>query len=98
VLQDTHWSIGLIGYFSTYALGNLISAQLWERVLAELPDLDGQFERGEFGALREWLGGNLHRYGRTLTPAETVERVVGAPIDPEPYVRYLRGKLGELQA
>jgi carboxypeptidase Taq len=96
VLQDTHWAIGLLGYFSTYALGNLISAQLWERVVGDLTDLDAQFERGEFGALREWLGGHLHRFGRTLTPAETVERVVGAPIDPEPYVRYLRRKLGEI--
>src|SRR5262249_28169003 len=97
VLQDTHWAIGLIGYFSTYALGNLISAQLWERVLEDLPDLDAEFERGEFGMLREWLGTRLHHFGRGLTPAETVERVVGAPgIDPEPYVRYLRRKLGEI--
>ncbi len=97
VLQDTHWSIGAIGYFSTYALGNLISAQIWERVREELPGLDGQFEAGEFGALREWLGDRLHRHGRKLTPAETLERVVGTQrIDPEPYVRYLRGKLGEI--
>src|SRR5262249_21355493 len=96
VLQDTHWAIGLIGYFSTYALGNLISAQLWEKVLADLPDLDADFERGEFGALREWLGTPLPPLRRTLTPSEPVERVVGAPIEPEPYVRYLRSKLGEL--
>ena len=50
VLQDTHWAIGAIGYFPTYALGNLISAQLWERIVADLPDLDDEFERGEFGA------------------------------------------------
>ena len=97
VLQDTHWAGGALGYFATYALGNLISAQIWERVVADLPDLDSQFEQGEFGALREWLGEKLHRHGRKFTPGETLERVVGSPkIDPEPYVRYLRAKFGEL--
>ena len=51
VLQDMHWAVGAIGYFSTYALGNLISAQLWEKVTAEMPGLHDQFEQGEFGAL-----------------------------------------------
>jgi carboxypeptidase Taq len=97
VLQDTHWAGGSIGYFPTYALGNLISAQIWERVLAEIPDLHDEFERGEFGSLREWLREHLHRHGRKFTPRETLERVVGTPrIDPEPYVRYLRSKLGEI--
>lgn len=94
VLQDMHWSGGHIGYFSTYALGNVIAAQLWTRIREDLPDLDDDFEQGEFGALRAWLGENLHRHGRKFTPAETLERVVGGPIDPEPYLRYLRDKLG----
>jgi carboxypeptidase Taq len=94
VLQDTHWSGGAIGYFPTYALGNLISAQIWEKLVADLPDLPEHFEQGEFGPLREWLREHLHRYGRKFTPSETLERVVGTPkIDPEPYVRYLRTKL-----
>jgi carboxypeptidase Taq len=97
VLQDTHWATGAIGYFSTYALGNLISAQIWERVLEDLPDLYDQFEHGEFGELRAWLRDRLHRHGRKFTPMETLERVVGTPrIEPEPYVRYLRRKLGEI--
>jgi carboxypeptidase Taq len=97
VLQDTHWATGSLGYFPTYALGNLISAQLWERVLADLPELHADFERGEFGALREWLRENLHRHGRKFTPAETLDRAAGVTaIDPEPYVRYLRGKVGEI--
>jgi carboxypeptidase Taq len=97
VLQDVHWSAGALGYFPTYALGNLISAQLWERVTADLPDLAEAFEQGEFGALREWLRENLHRHGRKFTPSETLERAAGAGrIDPEPYVRYLRRKIGEI--
>jgi carboxypeptidase Taq len=97
VLQDVHWSSGSVGYFPTYALGNLISAQIWERIAEDLPDLDDSFERGEFGPLREWLGEHLHRHGRKFTPGETLERVVGTPqIDPEPYVRYLREKLSAI--
>jgi carboxypeptidase Taq len=94
VLQDVHWSGGSIGYFPTYALGNLISAQIWEKVTADIPDLEAGFEAGEFAPLRDWLREHLHRHGRKYTPAETLERVVGtSQIDPEPYVRYLRTKL-----
>ena len=97
VLQDVHWSGGQLGYFPTYALGNLISAQLWERIGNDLPDLHDSFERGDFGDLREWLRDNVHRHGRKFMPAATLERAVGASrIDPEPYVRYLRHKVGEI--
>jgi carboxypeptidase Taq len=96
VLQDVHWSRGSIGYFPTYALGNVISVQIWEQVVEAIPDLDDQFERGEFGPLREWLREHLHRHGRKFTPRETLERVVGGGLDPEPYLSYLNTKLGEL--
>jgi carboxypeptidase Taq len=94
VLQDMHWGGGSIGYFSTYSLGNVMSVQIWESVTQDLPDLEEQFERGEFGALREWLGERLHSLGRKYTPQETLERVTGSRIDPEPYLRYLREKHG----
>jgi carboxypeptidase Taq len=94
VLQDTHWATGSIGYFPTYALGNLISAQLWERITADLPKLDEDFERGEFGPLREWLRDHVHRHGRKFTPMETLDRAIGTNrIDPGPYIRYLQRKL-----
>ena len=96
VLQDVHWSRGSIGYFPTYALGNVISVQMWERIREEIPDLDDQIGAGEFAQLREWLRDRLHRHGRKFTPAETLERVVGGGLDPEPYLRYLETKLGEL--
>ena len=92
VLQDMHWAIGAIGYFSTYALGNVISGQLWEKVTAEIPDLHDQFEQGEFGALAAWLQENLWRHGRKFMPRELIERTTGGGLDPEPYLRYLRGK------
>ena len=82
VLQDMHWAIGAIGYFSTYALGNVVSGQLWEKVNAEIPDLHDQFEQGEFGALAGWLRENLWRHGRKFTPRELVERITGGGLDP----------------
>jgi carboxypeptidase Taq len=96
VLQDVHWSDGGFGYFPTYALGNVISVQLWERASADLGDLDEQFERGEFGPLRDWLGENVHRWGRVLEPQDLLERVTGSRLDPEPYLGYLRRKVEKL--
>jgi carboxypeptidase Taq len=97
VLQDIHWSMGLIGYFPTYSLGNIVSCQIWEKVLETIPDLYDQFERGQFLPLREWLRENLHRYGRKFTPKETLQKVTGkAEIDVEPYLRYLNTKFAEI--
>jgi carboxypeptidase Taq len=98
ILQDVHWSGGGFGYFPTYSLGNIISVQIWDKVLAEIPDLHEQFEAGEFGPLHEWLRTNLYSLGRKFTPQETLERVVGSGIDATPYVRYLKEKLGTLTA
>jgi len=97
-LQDVHWSGPSFGYFPTYALGNVISIQLWERAVAELGDLDAQFEAGDFRQLREWLGHKVHHWGRTFEPPELLERSVGGPLDAEPYLAYLRGKLEALDA
>jgi carboxypeptidase Taq len=93
VLQDVHWSGGSFGYFPTYALGNVIGAQIWERLRDDVPDVDEQIARGEFGPIREWLREHVHRHGRKFLPGELLERVVGGPLDPEPYLRYLEGKL-----
>ena len=98
MLQDVHWSGGGFGYFPTYSLGNIMSVQIWEKVLSELPDLHEQFEHGEFGQLHEWLRTNLYALGRKFTPQETLERVVGGPIDAGPYIRYLKEKLATLAA
>ena len=93
VLQDVHWSGGSFGYFPTYLLGTIASVQIWERVRADLPDLDSQMESGEFGPLRDWLGEKLYRWGRRYSPDEMLERIVGGPLDVEPYLAYLKSKV-----
>ena len=95
VLQDVHWSDLSFGYFPTYALGNVVSVQLWEQAQADLGDLDEQFARGEFGLLREWLREHVHRHGRAFTPQELLQRVTGSGMDAAPYLGYLERKLEE---
>jgi carboxypeptidase Taq len=92
VLQDMHWAIGLVGYFPTYQLGNVISVQIWERAQVDLGDLDEQFARGEFGPLREWLTEHVYRHGRKFQPQELLHRITGGEIDAKPYLAYLEGK------
>ena len=94
VLQDIHWAGGSFGYFPTYTLGNVMSVQIWEAALRAIPDLESRIEAGDFEALREWLRENLHRHGRKFAPGETLARVAGGPLDPEPYLCYLEQKVG----
>ncbi len=96
VLQDIHWSAGLFGYFATYTLGNLLSAQLWERFLEAHPDRDELVRTANFKALLGWLREGIHEHGRKFQPQELVERVVGSRIDPAPYLRYLDTKYAQI--
>jgi len=95
-LQDVHWSEGMIGYFSTYALGNLISTQLWERINIDLPDLLTQISQGKFSSLLNWLRENIYRHGAKFEPQELVQRVTGSKIDSAPYMRYLQKKYSDI--
>ncbi len=96
VLQDIHWSGGMMGYFSTYALGNLISVQLWEKIGQAIPDLSEQIRQGKFDALLGWLRQNIHQYWRKYEPQELVQKVTGSKITPEPYLRYLQSKYNDI--
>jgi len=96
VLQDIHWSEGIIGYFPTYAIGNVLAAQLWRVAQADIADLGAQIARGELSALRVWLREKVHRHGRLLSPLELVEQAVGGPLDPAPMLEHLRTKYGAL--
>jgi len=90
VLQDVHWSSGAFGYFPTYCLGNVIAGQIWDAMAEDLPDLDERIGRGELAPLHDWLSERLFRHGNKFMPRELIERVVGGPIDPAPYLRQLR--------
>lgn len=96
VLQDVHWSSGLIGYFPTYSLGNLYSAQFFAQAKRDIPALDEAMARGEFGALVKWLREKIHVHGKFYSAGELVEHVTGEKLNSKYFVEYIAQKYGEI--
>ena len=95
VLQDSHWSGGLIGYFPSYALGNAYGAQFLAK-MKETVDVDTCLERGDLAPVNAWNREHIWRHGSLFTPAELLDRVLGAPFDPQYYIDYLRRKAADI--
>ena len=93
ILQDVHWSAGLVGYFPTYTLGNLYAAQLMVALENDLGNVPVLLERGEFAGVLQWLRDKIHCEGRSLPPDQLIQRTTGKPISAQPLVAYLREKL-----
>jgi carboxypeptidase Taq len=91
-LQDIHWSMGGLGYFPTYTLGNLYAAQFMQQARQDLGDLDEDFQRGQFGRLKGWLNEKIHRQGQRYRAGELCRRVTGQPLSHRPLLAYLRKK------
>ena len=96
VLQDIHWSAGLIGYFPTYTLGNLYAAQFFQQADADLGGLEDLLARGRFGPLLGWLREHIHVHGQCYSAAELARAVTGKPLSHEPLLALLRGKFEPL--
>lgn len=96
VLQDIHWSAGLFGYFPTYSLGTILAVQLYNKAVAERPEILTELEQGVFVTLKEWMRDRIYRHGSRYTPNELIERATGSPLDPQPYLAYIKNKFGEL--
>jgi carboxypeptidase Taq len=97
-LQDIHWSFGGIGYFPTYTLGNLFAAQIMSAARRDLgaDSLATDFQRGDFGRLKDWLTNNIHRHGQRYRAGELCRRATGAALSPSPFLVYLRDKFQAL--
>jgi carboxypeptidase Taq len=95
-LQDGHWASGLVGYFPTYTLGNLIAAQLYGRAEAELAGLEGDIARGDFAGLLGWLRERVYGHGSRYSAGRLVELSTGMPLSHRPFVQALRRKYAEL--
>jgi carboxypeptidase Taq len=96
VLQDVHWSGGAFGYFPSYCLGNMIAAQLWEKVAVLRPGIEDEFARGDFTWLLGWLRQNVHAVGRRHDALTLVRNITGAELSPQPLIRYLKQRYGAL--
>jgi len=95
-LQDIHWSHGSMGYFPTYALGNLYGAQLFEKVVEDIPDLWAQVAKGDIQSLLTWLRRNVHQYGRRKTAVDIIRVATGAAPGPQAVLRYLERKFSAI--
>lgn len=97
VLQDVHWYSGIIGgVFQGYTLGNIMSAAFFDQAVAARPEINNEIGQGKFDTLHGWLRENIYQYGSKYTAPEIVKRVTGNELSIAPYMRYLRGKFGEL--
>ena len=97
-LQDIHWSAGLLGYFPTYALGNMYAAQFFNAARRDLGDLDQLFAAGKFRPLKEWLNEKIHKHGKRYPARRLVEVVTGEPLSHQPLIDHLNQKFSELYA
>ncbi len=96
VLQDVHWSLGALGYFPTYTLGNLYASMFFQQARLDVPALDADIQRGHLLSLKTWLNRNIHRYGRQYSAAELLRRITGHDLSVEPFLSYLRTKIGDI--
>jgi carboxypeptidase Taq len=96
VLQDIHWSFGILGYFPTYSLGNLIASMLWEQIHEDIPELESQIAMAEFDSLFTWLRENIHVHGAKFEPLDLVRKITGSGLTAEPYINYLNSKFREI--
>lgn len=96
VLQDIHWAGGAMGYFPTYALGNMLAVQFFNQALAERPEIAEQITKGEFDQLYAWLRENIYQHGRKYTPAELTQRVTDNTIQAGPFIQYVKQKYGSI--
>ncbi len=91
-LQDVHWSCGLIGYFPTYALGNIYAGQLFETFKKEHPDFETSIAGGDLSFIHHFLLEKIHRHGRESPPVALIENATGTPLSSKPFIDYLKDK------
>ena len=91
-LQDVHWAHGAFGYFPSYAIGEVVAAQLFEALRMATPDLDERLAAGQFGVVTDWLAQNVHAQGARFTPQELVQHVTGKGLSAAMALRYLEAR------
>lgn len=97
-MQDVHWSAGLVGYFPTYCMGNLLSYQFWSKLEQDLGNTDVLIEAGEFDKIRGWLTDKIYSKGKSVPPRDLVKQVTGKEMGAEDYLNALTSKYKEIYA
>jgi carboxypeptidase Taq len=96
VLQDVHWSGGSIGYFPTYSLGNLYSAQFFAAAQRDIPTLNDEMAHGQFGSLLKWLREKIHVHGKRYSAQELAKNATGEKLNSKYFTDYISKKYGEI--
>ena len=96
VLQDVHWSLGALGYFPTYTLGHLYASMFFQQARQDVPALETEIQQGHLLPLKAWLNHNIHQWGRQYSAADLLHRITGRVLSVEPFLEYLRTKLGDV--
>lgn len=96
ILQDMHWTGSWIGYFQSYALGNIYDGMIYNAIRRDLPDFAGLVERGEFAPIISWLRENIWQYGRSVTTMELLNKFSNQGLDAQPLLDYLDDKFGRI--
>lgn len=92
VLQDIHWSMGAIGYFPTYFLGNLYASQIYSDAIKKMPNLPNDYKKGEFSNLLNYLRENVHQYGKIYRAPDLIRRITGKDLDSNYFLQYIETK------
>ncbi|MEI8282110.1 MAG: carboxypeptidase M32, partial [Armatimonadota bacterium] len=95
-LQDVHWSMGSIGYFPTYSMGNILSYQIWNSLQKDIPNTDELFAKGDFEPVLSWLQAKIYSQGRKFTPKQLILNATGEPMNAKYYLDGLSKKYREL--
>ncbi len=96
VLQDVHWSLGALGYFPTYTLGNLYASMFFQQACQDISALETEIQRGHLLSLKDWLNRNIHQYGRQYSSTDLLHRITGRALSVEPFLSYLQTKIGDI--
>jgi carboxypeptidase Taq len=83
--------MGGLGYFATYSLGNINSAQLFEAAMKD-ETVSSAFAKADFIPLLSWMQQNIHQHGSTLFPQDLMAQATGSKTDPQPYLKHLRNR------
>lgn len=91
-LQDVHWSLGYLGYFPSYTLGNIYAGNLFPQIQKEHPDWNARFAKGDFLFAKDFLAKHIYQHGRRYLPQELIEKACDHPVSLNPYLSYLQKK------
>lgn len=96
VMQDVHWYTGLWGYFPSYTLGNLMSAQFFDAAVQAHSQIPDEISQGKFSTLHGWLKDNVYQHGRRYPSKELLKRATGSDLSVKPFMDYSTKKYSAL--